>query len=89
MAYCIIKLVLEFQFDLQNPLKQPKIRIFEKCKIIVFIQNYDIFSPFFQKVHFIQKYSVTQNIVYQYVKNSFLPSQKKVIFFTILNLGIA
>ena len=45
MVYYIIKLVLEFQFDLQNPLKLPKIRIFEKWKIIVFVQNYDIFLP--------------------------------------------
>ena len=45
MVYYIIKLVLEFQFDLQNPLKLPKIRIFEKWKIIVFGQNYDIFLP--------------------------------------------
>ena len=36
MVYYIIKLVLEFQFDLQNPLKLPKIRIFGKWKIIVF-----------------------------------------------------
>jgi len=45
MVYYIIKLVLEFQFDLQNPLKLPKIRIFEKWKIIVFGQNYDILLP--------------------------------------------
>ena len=36
LVYYIIKLVLEFQFDLQNPLKLPKMRIFEKWKIIVF-----------------------------------------------------
>ena len=40
-----IKLVLEFQFDLKNPLKQPEMRIFEKWKIIVFSQNYGIFWP--------------------------------------------
>ena len=40
-----IKLVLEFQFDLKNPLKQPKMRIFEKWKIIAFGQNYGIFWP--------------------------------------------
>ena len=40
-----LKLVLEFQFDLQNPLKQPIMWIFEKWKIIVFGQNYDIFWP--------------------------------------------
>ena len=36
MVYYIIKLVLEFQFDLQNPLKQPKMWNFERWKIIVF-----------------------------------------------------
>ena len=41
---------------------------------------------FFQKVHFIQICSVTQNTVFQYVKNIFLLSQKKLIFFTELNL---
>ena len=40
-----IKLVLEFQFDLKNPLKQPEMWIFEKWKIIVFGQNYGIFWP--------------------------------------------
>ena len=40
---------------------------------------------FFQKVHFIQKCSVTQNTVFQYVKNIFLLSQKNLIFFTELN----
>ena len=44
---------------------------------------------FFQKVHFIQKCSVTQNTVFQYVKNIFLLSQKKLIFFTELNLSIS
>ena len=43
-------------------------------------------KAFFQKVHFIQKCSVTQNTVFQYVKNNFLLSQKKFVFFTILNL---
>ena len=43
---------------------------------------------FFQKVHFIQKCSVTQNTVFQHVKNIFLLSQKKLIFFTELNLMI-
>ena len=43
---------------------------------------------FFQKVHFIQKCSVTQNTVFKYVKNYFLLSQKKLVFFTILNLII-
>ena len=45
MVYYIIKLVLEFQFDLQNPLKQPKMWFFFKWKIIVFCQNYRIFCP--------------------------------------------
>ena len=45
-------------------------------------------KAFFQKVHFIQKCSVTQNTVFQYVKNIFLLSQKKLVFFTILNLYI-
>jgi len=40
-----LKLALEFQFDLQNPLKQPKKSIFEKWKIIVFGQNHGIFWP--------------------------------------------
>ena len=44
MVYYIIKLDLEFQFDLKNPLKQPKMWIFEKWKIIVFGQNYAIFG---------------------------------------------
>ena len=39
-----IKLVLEFQFDLKNPLKQPEMWIFGKWKIIVFGQNYAIFG---------------------------------------------
>ena len=39
-----IKLVLEFQFDLKNPLKQPEMWIFEIWKIIVFGQNYAIFG---------------------------------------------
>ena len=36
MVYYVIKLALEFQFDLQNPFKQPKMWTFEKWKIIVF-----------------------------------------------------
>ena len=31
---------------------------------------------------------MTQNTVFQYVKNNFLLSQKKLVFFTILNLPI-
>ena len=38
-----LKLVLEFKFDLQNPIKQPKMLIFDKSKVIVFGQNCDIF----------------------------------------------
>ena len=45
-------------------------------------------KAFFQNVHFIQKCSVIQNTVLQYVKNNFLLSQKKFVFFTILNLYI-
>ena len=44
MVYYIIKLVFEFPFDLQNSLKQPKMLIFEKWKIIVFGQNHGIFG---------------------------------------------
>ena len=43
-------------------------------------------KAFFQKVHFMQKSSVIQNTVLQYVKNNFLLPQKKLVFFTILNL---
>ena len=45
-------------------------------------------KAFFQKVHFIQICSVTQNKVFQYVKNIFLLSKKKLIFFTEFNLII-
>ena len=41
----ILKLVLQFQFDLQSPLKQPKMLIFEKWKNMVFGPNYGIFWP--------------------------------------------
>ena len=44
--------------------------------------------PFFQKVHFIQKCSVTHNTVFQYVKNIFLLSYSKLLFFTKFNLCI-
>ncbi len=43
-------------------------------------------KAFFQKVYFIQKRSVTLYTVFQCVKNIFFLSQKKIIFFTILNL---
>ena len=43
-------------------------------------------KAFFQKVHFIQKCSVTQNTVFQCVKNIFFLSQKKLVFFTEFNL---
>ena len=45
MVKYMIKLVLEFQFDLQNPLEQQKMWIFEKWKIIVCSQSYGIFWP--------------------------------------------
>ena len=45
MVYNILKLVLEFRFDHQNPVKQPKMWIFEKWKFLVFSQNYGIFGP--------------------------------------------
>ena len=45
MVYYIIKLDLEFQLDLQNPLKPPKMWIFEKWKIIFFGESYGIFWP--------------------------------------------
>ena len=41
----ILKLVLQFQFDLQSPLKQPKMLIFEKWKNMVLGPNYGIFWP--------------------------------------------
>ena len=44
---------------------------------------------FFQKVQFLQNCSVTQNTVFRYVKNNFLLPQKKLVFFTILNLDMA
>lgn len=43
-------------------------------------------KAFFQKVHFIQKCSVTQNTVFQYVKKIFFWSNPKLIFFTKFNL---
>ena len=46
-------------------------------------------KAFFQKVHFIQKCSVTQNTVFQYVKKIFFWSNPKLIFFTKFNLNIA
>ena len=41
---------------------------------------------FFQKVHSIQKCSVTQNTVFQCIKNNFLLSNPKLVFFTEFNL---
>ena len=35
---------------------------------------------FFQKVHFLQKWSVTQNTVFQWFKNNFLLSHPKLVF---------
>ena len=37
---------------------------------------------FFQKVHFIQKWSVTPNTIFECVKNDFLLSNPKLVFFT-------
>ena len=45
-------------------------------------------KAFFQKVHFIQKCSVTQNTVFQCVKKIFFWSNPKLIFFTKFNLII-
>ena len=45
-------------------------------------------KAFFEKVHFIQKCSVTQNTVFQCVKKNFFWSNPKLIFFTKFNLGI-
>ena len=46
-------------------------------------------KAFFLKVHFIQKCSVTQNTVFQYVKKNFFWSNPKLIFFTKFNLIIS
>ena len=43
---------------------------------------------FFWKVHFIQNLSVTQNTVFQWVKNHFLLSNPKLVFFTRFYLNI-
>ena len=45
-------------------------------------------KAFFQKVHFIQKCSVTQHKVFQYVKKIFFWSNPKFKFFTKFNLNI-
>ena len=45
-------------------------------------------KAFFQKVHFIQKCSVAQNTVFQFVKKIFFLSNPKLIFFTKFNLNI-
>ena len=45
-------------------------------------------KAFFQKVHFIQKCSVTLNTVFQYVQKNFFCSNPKLIFFTKFNLDI-
>ena len=58
-------------------------------QIAIFVKKNAFFGQkkaFFQNIHFIQKCSVTQNTVFKYVKNYFLLSQKKLVFFTILNL---
>ena len=51
MVKCILKLVLEFKFHLENPRKQPKKLIFEKWKITVFYYNWGIFSKNLVKNH--------------------------------------
>ena len=43
----------------------------------------------FQKVHFIQKWSVTPNTIFGCVKNDFLLYNPKLVFFTELNLSIS
>ena len=43
---------------------------------------------FFGKVHFIKKWSVTQNTVFHWLKNNFLLSHQKLVFFTRFNLII-
>ena len=45
MVYYILKLVLEFQFDLQNPLKQPKTWIFENGKLQFLAKILTFFGP--------------------------------------------
>ena len=45
-------------------------------------------KAFFQKVHFIQKWSVTQNTVFQCIKKYFLLSHPKLVFFTRFYLSI-
>ena len=46
-------------------------------------------KAFFQKVHFVQKCSVTQNTVFQCVKKFFFGSNPKLIFFTKFNLRMS
>ena len=46
-------------------------------------------KAFFWKVHFIHKWSVTQNTVYQWLKNNFLLSHPKLVFFTRFYLVIS
>ena len=43
-------------------------------------------KAFFQKVHFIEKCSVTKNTIFQCIKNNFLLSNPKLVFFTEFNL---
>ena len=45
MVHYILKLVLEFQFDLQNPLKQPKMRNFENVKLLLLDKIMNFFLP--------------------------------------------
>ena len=43
---------------------------------------------FFQKDHFIEKWSVTQNTIFKCIKNIFLLSNPELVFFTEFNLSI-
>ena len=60
-------------------------------QIAIFVKKNAFFGQkkaFFQKVHFIQKCSVTQNTIFQCIKNNFLLSNPKLVFFTEFNLHI-
>ena len=45
-------------------------------------------KAFFQRFHFIQKWSVTPNTIFECVKNDFLLYYQKLVFFTEFNLNI-
>ena len=46
-------------------------------------------KAFFQKDHFVEKWSVTQNTIFQCIKNIFLLYNLKLVFFTEFNLLIS